>query len=45
MIDLETWGRQPDGAIASIGAVCFNLKNGIIDRFYKTIDITDAHKC
>lgn len=42
MIDLETWGRQPNGAIASIGAVCFNLEDGIIDKFYKIIDVTDA---
>ncbi len=45
MIDLETWGRQPDGAIASIGAVCFNLKDGITDTFYEIVDITDAIKC
>lgn len=44
MIDLETWGRQPDGAIASIGAVCFNLNDGILDSFYKTIDVMDAVK-
>jgi len=44
MVDLETWGRQPDGAIATIGATCFNLKDGVISEFYEIVDITNAVK-
>ncbi len=44
MVDLETWGRQPDGAIATIGATCFNLKDGITSEFYEIVDIADAVK-
>lgn len=39
MIDLETWSELPIAAIASIGAVKFNIKTReIVDEFYCTID-------
>lgn len=40
MIDLETLGRTPDAAIASIGAVLFDPRYGIkcADTFYVEID-------
>jgi len=46
MIDLETFGTNPDTAFISIGAVKFNPMNGQIaeDTFYKRIDWEDALK-
>lgn len=34
MLDIETMGTKPGCVIASIGAVKFNIDQGIIDRFY-----------
>jgi len=39
MLDLETMGTSSDSAIVSIGAVVFDQDLGIIDRFYKTINL------
>ncbi len=39
MVDLETWSELPIAAIASIGAVKFNIKTReIVDEFYCTVD-------
>jgi hypothetical protein len=34
MVDIETWGLSADSVICSIGAVCFNIKDGLKDEFY-----------
>ena len=39
MIDLETMSTRSNAAIASIGAVKFDIDAGIIDTFYRTIDL------
>ncbi len=41
MIDLETMDTAPTAAIVSIGAVKFN-KKGILDEFYKVVDLADC---
>jgi hypothetical protein len=44
MLDLETMGRSPDGAIATIGAVRFDLVAGIIEEvpFYRVVDLSSS---
>jgi len=45
MIDIETWGRQPNGLVVSIGAAFFDLKHQGIDLSFQTnIDPVDAQK-
>ena len=44
MFDLESWGQLPNSAIASIGAVVFNIEEGIIDRYYVNISPADCKK-
>lgn len=39
MLDLETMSTRSNAAIASIGAVKFSVEDGIIDEFYRTIDL------
>jgi len=39
MLDLETMGTHSNSAIVSIGAVEFDKDLGVVDRFYKNIDI------
>ena len=38
MIDLETFGPAPGGAIVSIGAVAFNYEGGEQGRFYVNVE-------
>jgi len=38
MIDIETLSIRPYAAILSIGAVAFNVEEGVIDTFYINID-------
>lgn len=42
MTDIETFDQLPTAAIASIGAVIFDVNEGIIDRFYANVSITDC---
>jgi len=42
MFDLETFSKHPTAAIASIGAVVANTKDGIIDEFYTNVSITEG---
>lgn len=37
MIDLETLSDHTNAAILSIGAVRFNIEEGIVDRFYQNV--------
>ena len=39
MLDLETMSTRSNAAIASIGAVKFSLEDGVLDTFYRTIDL------
>lgn len=39
MLDLETMSTKSNAAIASIGAVMFSKDDGIIDKFYRTVDL------
>jgi hypothetical protein len=39
MLDLETMSVRSNAAIASIGAVKFELGTGIVDQFYRTVDL------
>jgi exodeoxyribonuclease VIII len=39
MLDLETMSVRSNAAIASIGAVKFEVGTGIIDTFYRTVDL------
>ena len=39
MLDLETMSVRSNAAIASIGAVKFEVGQGVIDTFYRTIDL------
>jgi hypothetical protein len=34
MVDIETWGLAASSVICSIGAVCFNIRDGIKSEFY-----------
>jgi hypothetical protein len=39
MLDLETMSVRSNAAIASIGAVKFEIGTGIVDQFYRTVDL------
>ena len=39
MLDLETMSVRSNAAIASIGAVKFEVGTGIVDQFYRTVDL------
>jgi len=45
MLDLETMSTESNAAICSIGAVKFNLAEGITDSFYITVDVADCKRC
>tara|TARA_R110001632_G_scaffold68465_7_gene160462 strand:+ start:278 stop:808 length:531 start_codon:yes stop_codon:yes gene_type:complete len=42
MIDLETLSVRPNATILSIGAVAFNIDDGILDTFYVNIDASSC---
>ena len=42
MFDLETFSKHPTAAIASIGAVVFNTQDGIIDKFYTNVSVSNG---
>lgn len=44
MFDIETMGKHPMSCIASIGAVVFNTDDGIIDKFYTNVSVSDGKK-
>lgn len=44
MLDLETMGNKPGAAIISIGAVFFDVNNGLGREFHTRIDLEDAVK-
>lgn len=39
MLDLETMSTDANAAIIAIGAVAFNLKLGVVDKFYTEINL------
>ena len=39
MLDLETMSVRSNASIASIGAVKFEVSTGIVDTFYRTVDL------
>lgn len=39
MLDLETMGNGSNSAIIAIGAVAFDFKNGVYDKFYQNIHL------
>lgn len=44
MIDIETLSTRSNAVILSIGAVKFNIENGVIDTYYQNIDASTAKK-
>lgn len=42
MLDLETMGNSSNAAIVAIGAVKFDVANGITDTFYQKVDLQSA---
>lgn len=42
MLDLETMGTGPDAAIIAIGAVRFDISQGVTDTFYTVVDLADS---
>lgn len=38
MVDIETLSVRPYAAILSIGAVAFNIEQGVLDTFYTNVD-------
>ena len=42
MLDLETMGNSSNAAITAIGAVKFDIANGITDSFYLKVDLESA---
>ena len=42
MLDLETMGNSSNAAIVAIGAVKFDVANGITDTFYLKVDLESA---
>lgn len=42
MIDIETLGTEPGAAILSIGAVRFNVDDGITDSFHRNISLVSC---
>jgi hypothetical protein len=44
MLDLETMSTESNAAICSIGAVKFSINEGIMDKFYCTVDAADCKK-
>lgn len=44
MVDLETLAVTPNAVICSIGATKFSFKDGIIEKFYCTVDAKDCKK-
>lgn len=42
MVDIETLSVRPYAAILSIGAVAFNIEQGVLDTFYTNVD---ANSC
>lgn len=44
MLDTETLSTEPNAIIVSIGGVKFTIDDGIIDRFYITIDPSSSER-
>lgn len=44
VVDLETLSTRPNAVITSIGAVAFDLENGILDEFFINVDPMDGKK-
>lgn len=44
MLDLETLSLEPNACIVAIGAVKFNIQDGILDKFTVNIDPFDAKR-
>ncbi len=42
VVDLETLSTRPNACIVSIGAVAFNLQDGILDEFFINVDATSS---
>lgn len=42
MVDLETMSTRPNAVVCSIGAVKFEVGQGITDKFYITVDAKDC---
>lgn len=42
MLDLETMGNGADAAIIAIGAVRFNVTDGVLDEFYVIVDLESS---
>jgi DNA polymerase III epsilon subunit-like protein len=42
VVDLETLSTHPNACIVSIGAVSFNLQDGILDEFFINVDATSS---
>lgn len=45
MLDLETMSTNPNAAIIAIGAVAFNQKDGVVDRFDVQVNLDSAMQC
>ena len=41
-VDLETLSTRPNSCIVSIGAVAFNLQDGILDEFFINVDAASS---
>lgn len=44
MVDLETLGTAPGSVILSIGAVRFDVEEGLLDEFYVNIDVESSQR-
>ena len=44
VVDLETLSTRPNACIVSIGAVAFNLQDGILDEFFINVDASNSRK-
>lgn len=42
VVDLETLSTHPNACIVSIGAVAFNLQDGILDEFFINVDAASS---
>jgi DNA polymerase III epsilon subunit-like protein len=42
VVDLETLSTRPNSCIVSIGAVAFNLQDGILDNFFINVDASSS---
>jgi len=44
MIDIETLGRDPGAAIASVGAVRFDHDDGVDEEFFESVSLADCQQ-